>query len=185
MRSTVALVLLLLAIVGAIMLLSDRPMTFSRPTFQRAASQATKPGFEGPKRVVMLYFRVRGQKLLQEEMREIMGASSATEEAKRILEELIKGPESDLLPTVPRAARVRYLFIDSSGTAYADFDREFTEGQPADAQEGIYAAFSIVDTLASNFPQIKRVQILVEGAEISSLAGVVDTAAPLVPRYVF
>lgn len=185
MKAAVVLALFLLGIVGAITLWSDRPMTLSRPAFRRAASPSPVPRFEGPKKIVVLFFRARNQKVLQEETREILGATSTTEEAKRTLEELMKGPEGDLLPTVPQAARVRNLFIDSSGTAYADFDRELREGQPGGAQEELYAVFSIVDTLASNFPPIKRIQILVEGAEMPTIAGGVDTRAPLAPRYVF
>jgi hypothetical protein len=60
-----------------------------------------------------------------------------------------------------------------------------TEGHPGGVQEELYTVFSIVDTLAFNFPQIKRVQILIEGGEISTLRGGVNTSMPLAPRYAF
>ena len=178
-------VVLLSFIVAAIALWSDQPMTFTRPAFQRATSESARPRLEGLKKTVMLYFVDRHQKTLQEEAREIDGGTTTTEDAKRVLAELVKGPESDLLPAVPRAAQVRNLFIDSSGTAYADFDRELKEGHPGGVQDELYTVFSIVDTLAANFPQIKRVQILVEGDEIPTLMGHVDTRAPLAPRFAF
>ena len=178
-------VVFLSVIVVAIALWSDQPMTLKRPAFQRATVESARPRFEGPKRTVMLFFVDQHQKILQEEAREIEAGTTATEDAKRILEELVKGPESDLLPAVPRAAQVRNLFIDSSGGAYADFDRELKEGHPGGAQDELYTVFSIVDTLTVNFPQIKRVQILVEGVEIQTLTGHVDTRAPLAPRFAF
>lgn len=185
MKLAAVLISLLLVIIGAIALWGEKPLTPNRPAARRTASESTRPTLAGPKKIVVLFFLARDQKNLQEETREVIGAATTTEDAKRALAELVKGPESDLAPTIPPAARVRNLFIDSSGTAYADFDRELKEGRRGGAQEELYAVFSIVDTLASNFPQIKRVQILVEGLEIPTLAGNVDTGRPLSPQYVF
>ena len=172
-------------IVGAIALWSDQPIILKRAVFQRTASEPTRPKFDGPKKTVALFFLVRDQNVLQEEPREIEAGITTTEEAKRALEELAKGPESDLAPTLPRGVQVRNLFIDSSGTAYADFNRELNGGHPGGAQEELYTVFSIVDTLAINFPKIRRVQLLVEGVEIPTLTGNVDTRAPLTPRFAF
>lgn len=185
MKAAAILIVLLLVLVGAIALWGKTPMTLNRTPARRTASGSTRPIFEGPKKTVILYFLSQEQNGLQEETREIVGGATTTEDAKRILAELAKGPGSDLMPTVPRAAQVRNLFLDSSGTAYADFDRELKEGHRGGAQEELYTVFSVIDTLASNFPQIKRVQILVEGVEIPTLTGNVDTSRPLPPRYVF
>jgi spore germination protein GerM len=184
-KAAAALALVLLVIVGAIALWGERPTGISRPAAPRMASEPAKSPVRGPKKTVVLYFAGQGQKLLQEETREIIGGTTMTEDAKRTLEELVKGPEGDLTRTLPKAVRLRNLFIESSGTAYADFDRELMEARRGDAREELCAVFSIVDTLAANFPQIKRVQILVEGAEIPTLAGSIDTRMPLSPQYVF
>lgn len=184
--ANIVIVLLVVIIgIGAIAFWSERLMTFNRPAARRTTLESMRPAFEGPKKIVVLFFLARGQNILQEETREIVGAATTTEDAKRTLTELAKGPESDLVPTIPRAAQVRNFFIDSSGTAYADFDRELKEGHGGGAQEELYTVFSIVNTLASNFAQIKRVQILMEGVEIPTLAGNVDTRMPLSPQYLF
>ena len=185
MKPATVLIILLLIIIGAIALWGERPFIPSPPVARRTATESTRSTLGGPKKTVVLFFLAQDQKSLQEETREIIGATTTTEEAKLVLAELVKGPESDLGPTVAPAAQIRNLFIDSSGTAYADFDRELKEGHGGGAQKEFYAVFSIVDTLASNFPQIKRVQILVEGLEIPTLAGNVDTGRPLSPQYVF
>jgi hypothetical protein len=39
--------------------------------------------------------------------------------------------------------------------------------------------YSIVDTLCVNFPSIRRVQILIEGADPETLAGHIDITQPL------
>lgn len=177
------LIAFLLLIVGAIALWSDSPMTLSRPAVRRA-SEATRPRSEGSRKTVMLFFLAQDQNILQEEAREIEGGTTITEDAKRVLKELARGPESELKATIPLATQVQNFFVDSSGTAYVDFNRELKEG-PGGAREELYTVFSIVNTLTFNFPQIKRVQVLIEGGEISTLRGGVDTRTPLAPRYAF
>ena len=178
------LIAFLLLIVGAIAFWSDSPMTLSRPAVRRA-SEATRPRSEGSRKTVMLFFLAQGQNILQEEAREIEGGTTTTEDAKRIMQELVRGPESELKATIPLATQVQNFFVDSSGTAYVDFNRELKESHPGGAREELYTIFSIVDTLTFNFPQIKRVQVLIEGGEISTLRGGVDTRTPLAPRYGF
>lgn len=185
MKAATILIVLLLLIVGAIALLGERPMTMSRRDVRFSIPGLTKSMPRAAKKTVILYFFARDQKTLQEETREILGGTTTTEDAKRALAELVKGPESDLMPTVPSAAQVRNLFIDSSGIAYVDFDRELREGHRGGTQAELSTVFSIVNTVALNNPQIKRVQILVEGAGIPTLKGNVDTSIPLAPQQTF
>ncbi|MGH7369716.1 MAG: GerMN domain-containing protein [Candidatus Methylomirabilaceae bacterium] len=184
-KAGVALAVVLLAATGVIALWGDQPTTFKRPVFRRLTSESPAPKSRAPRRIVMLLFADKNQNDLLEEAREIEGGTTATEDAKRILEELVKGPEGDLKPVIPRAAQVRNLFIDASGTAYVDFDHELAEGHPGGAREELFTVYSIVGTLAVNISRIKRVQILVDGAGIPTLAGDVDTRAPLLPRFTF
>ena len=107
------------------------------------------------------------------------------EDARRLLEELIRGPGGALAPTIPEGARVRQLYIDGEGTAYVDFTRELQANHPGGTAGELLTIYSIVDTLASNLEQVKRVQLLVEGAEITTLAGHIDSRRPFVPRYTF
>jgi hypothetical protein len=180
-----AFVVVLLVVAGAIALWGDQPITFRRPAFRRVTSESTTPRIRAPRRMAMLFFADKDRRELLEEAREIEGGATVTEDAKRILEELVRGPEADLMPVIPRATRVRNLFVDASGTAYVDFDRELMEGHSGGAREELLAVYSIVNTLAANLSQIKRVQILVDGIGVPTLAGDVDTREPLAPRFSF
>jgi len=185
-RAGTALVVVLLVAAGAIALWGDQqPITFRRPAFRRASSESTARRIGAPRRMAMLFFADKDHRELLEEAREIEGGTTVTDEAKRILEELVNGPEADLMPVIPRAARVRSLFVDASGTAYVDFDQELTEGHSGGARAELLTVYSIVNTLAANLSQIKRVQILVDGAGVPTLAGDVDTREPLAPRFTF
>jgi spore germination protein GerM len=177
------LVAFLLLVAGAIALWSDNPMSLSRPAFRRA-SETLKPRSAALRQTVMLFFLAQDQKILQEEPREIEGGTT-TAMARRTLEELVRGPESELKATIPPSAHVYNVFVDSSGTAYVDFSRQLREGHPGGAEEEVYTVFSIVDSLAFNFPQIRQVQILIEGGEVYTLRGGVITRGPLTPRHAF
>ena len=177
---------LLVVIVGAIALWRNESITVNRPVVQHTASEPMKSAFESERKTVALFFVASDGNSFHEETREIGGGTTTTEDAKRTLTELVNGPKGDgLAPTVPRDAKLLNLFIDSSGTAYVDFNQGLRDRLSGGAQGELYTVFSIVNTLASNFVQITRVQILVEGAEISTLAGHVDTRMALLPQYVF
>jgi len=137
------------------------------------------------KRAVKLFFATVQADSLKEEVREIPKAASVVEEAREVIAELIKGPAQGLLPTIPVGAELKQLFIDPRGVAYVDFNRELQDSHPGGSAGELLTIYSIVDSLTTNFSEIKRVQILVEGAEIPTLAGHIDTRRPLSPRLSF
>jgi len=138
-----------------------------------------------PKRSVRLFFSSPDEDSLQEEIREIKVGRSMVDEAKTSLQELIKGPKSELVSTIPAGAQIRQLYIDRRGTAYVDFSPELRDDHPGGSRAELLAVYSIVDTLAYNFEQIKRVKIMIGGSETETLAGHVDLRTPLRPRLNF
>lgn len=186
LKTMAVLIALLVVIVGAVGLWSAGWVTVNSPAVRPTASETGKTTAEGGRKGVSLFFVARDDHSFREENREIESGATTTEDAKRTVAELVKGPQSgNVASTVPREAKLLNLFIDSSGTAYVDFNQGLRDGPPGGAQEELYTVFSIVNTLTSNFAQIKRVQILVEGVEIPTLAGHVDTRMALPPQYVF
>jgi germination protein M len=136
-------------------------------------------------RRIRLFFAVPDADRLQEEERTIPRAASVVEEAKRAVAELIKGPQTDLNPTIPPGVGLLQLYVDGRGTAYADFTRDLQTKHPGGTGGELLTIYSIVDTLTANFSEIERVKILVEGSEILTLAGHIDTRRPFRPRYSF
>jgi hypothetical protein len=153
------------------------------PPLAVPAPAPLSPGGTG--RTVRLYFADLETTTLREESRLLPQGVTAAEEAKRLLDELIRGPGEAFAPTIPEGTRVRQLYIDGEGTAYVDFTRELQANHGGGTAGEILTIYSIVDTLASNFEQIKRVQLLVEGAQITTLAGHIDARHPFTPRYTF
>ena len=174
--------LLVVAVVGALGFLLGRAIAPRAPVPEGAPPQDGS-AVDGTTRRVRLFFAVPSADKLQEEERMIPRATSLLEEAKRTVAELIKGPQTDLNPTIPPGVGLLQLYIDGRGTAYVDFTRDLQTKHPGGSGGEILTIYSIVDTLTANFDEIQRVKILVEGSEILTLAGHIDTRRPFRPRY--
>jgi len=136
-----------------------------------------------PTRTVTLFFLSDGDDLLHGEKREIPVGPSASEEAERALAELINGSARLLVSPLPPEAQVRQVFVTKDGIAHVDFGKEITEKASWGSSSELAAVYAVVDTLAFNFKEIKRVSILVEGVERETLGGHVDLARAFLPNY--
>jgi Sporulation and spore germination len=147
------------------------------PSPAATATPEETPSFtsEQNRREVTLFFQEVDSESLGPEKRKIFLTSSAADQAKQIVVELVNGPlEKGLLPTLPPQTRLRGLYLDRSGTAYVDFSSELVDFHPGGTDEEIATIFSIVDSLVYNLPQIKRVHILVNGEERDTLKSHLD-----------
>ncbi|HHV62173.1 MAG TPA: GerMN domain-containing protein [Firmicutes bacterium] len=99
--------------------------------------------------------------------------------ARRALEELVRGPSprSKLERLLPSETRVLGVSIKDH-TAYADFSREIQTRFPGGSRTEELMVYSIVNTL-TQFPEIKSVQILVEGKKIDTIGGHIGIMQPL------
>jgi spore germination protein GerM len=134
---------------------------------------------------VLLTFATSGATRTIDERREIVVPEDRASRARRILEELASGPETDGAdPTIPIGTRVNSVVFDDTGGAFADFSPELVENHPGGSTGELFTIRSIVRTLALNFPDVERVSILVDGDEIETLAGHIDASVPfLVENY--
>ena len=136
----------------------------------------------GESRVVTLYFTSEDDNLLHPEERTIPAGASPAEEAAEVVRELIKGSNGSLLAALPAGTRLRRLFITKEGIAYVDFSRDIA-GQPSGSSEELATVYSVVNTLAYNFKPIKKVFILIEGAERETLGGHVNLSEAFAPQF--
>jgi spore germination protein GerM len=155
-----------------------------KPLADLGAPKAQQPAVEPAERkAVTLFFLSDEDDMLHRESREIPAGTSAADEAERALAELIKGSSKDLVSPLPPETRVRQVFVTRDGIAYVDFGREITEKFSYGSSSELSAVFAVVNTLAFNFKSIKKVAILVEGAERETLGGHIDLTQPFSPDY--
>jgi spore germination protein GerM len=130
---------------------------------------------------VVLFLPSDGDSLLHPEKRRIPGGSSVAEEARQVVEELIKGSTEGYLSPLPPETRLRQLFITKDGIAYVDFSKEIVEKHPSGSSAELTTVYSVVNTLTHNFRAIRKVFILVEGGEKETLGGHINLSQAFVP----
>lgn len=128
---------------------------------------------------VKLYFASNNSTLLKAEDRFVPYHDNLHDQAFEVMKELVKGPSGDLIPTIPEGTEARDLFITKDGIAYADFSAALSANHNGGSLGEMNTVFSIVDTLTLNFPEIKRVQILIEDQAVDTLNGHLDLSRPL------
>ncbi len=103
---------------------------------------------------------------------------SLKEEMRELLEDLVKGPKGGVLPTIPEGTRLIGLDI-KDGIAYVDFSKELYTRHPGGSAAELQTVYSIVNSIVFNFPEIRGVQILIEGKRRPTLVGHIDISLPL------
>jgi len=134
------------------------------------------------KKSIVLYFSDEEGEYLLGEKREILKKGSMKEEAREIVEELTRGSKKKLIPTLPPQTKVLALDIDEGGVARVSFNGALTRYHPGGSSAEIMTVYSVVNSLALNFPEIKKVQILIEGREIDSITGHLSLSKPISPN---
>lgn len=134
------------------------------------------------KLTVRVYFPAVGGDGLVAETREIFDTAYPGDRAKQILSDLISGPVTPgALHAVPRGTRLRQVYVLANGEAWADFSEDLALGMTGGSAAEVLAVYAIVDSIALNVPEIRRVGILVGGRERETLDGHLDLRRPLPP----
>jgi spore germination protein GerM len=140
---------------------------------------ADRGGNAAPGEELSIWFASQQEDALVLEKRRVPPSLTALDRAKASLQELIAGPTSHALRTIPTEVKIRELFIDDQKTAYIDFSEALTQTHPGGPWAEMLTIRSIMQTLVANVPEIKRVQIIIEGREMETLAGHIDIRRPL------
>lgn len=146
---------------------------------KKTVPEVSKKTVPEMKRTVTLYFSDPEGEYLMGEKREIPRRGSVQEEAKELVIELTHGPKEKLIPTLPAQTKVLALQIEEPGVAKVSFNRALIKGHPGGSSAELMTVYSVVNSLTFNFPEIKRVQILVEGKEIETITGHLSLNKPL------
>jgi spore germination protein GerM len=115
------------------------------------------------------------------EERPVAFSSDLPRQLHSVVEELVKGSRGGLGATLAPETRVLHVFVSARGVAYVDLSKEATAGLPGGSEAEIMTVYSVVNSLAANFPAITRVQILIEDRPVATLGGHVDLTRPLRP----
>ncbi|MHB1400741.1 MAG: GerMN domain-containing protein [Trichloromonadaceae bacterium] len=145
----------------------------SAPTVTAVASPPLQPA------TVTLYFASSTGDSLLAESRELEHCPTEAPCLTELLQALIQGSSSDLVPVLPPQARL--LSVDAAGeTVTVDFSRELIDYHPGGSLSELLTVAALANTIEKNFPRLRQVRILVEGATLETLKGHVSLREPMV-----
>lgn len=130
-------------------------------------------------REIKLFFADADAASLLPEKRLIPLGSGVEADAIAIVNELIKGPQADgLFATIPPDTKVTNAF-GVGDMLVLDFSRELQANHSGGSAGELTTVYSIVNTIIENLHGVRKVQILIDGAEVETLAGHMDLTKPL------
>ncbi len=130
---------------------------------------------------VKLFFEAADRGGLVLEARTVPLSPDLGQQLRVVVEELVRGSSEGLLPPLSPETRVRDVFLSAEGVAYVDLSADVAKDTIGGTRAELLSVYAIVDSLAENFPAVKRVQILIDDHPVETLAGHVDLSRPLAP----
>lgn len=105
-------------------------------------------------------------------------AQDAPDKYAAAIQTLLAGSkESGVVTVIPVKTKLRSVNVEN-GVAYVDFSGELVKNFNGGSTGEIMLVGSIVNTL-TEFPEVKAVQILINGAKVETIAGHMDLSEPL------
>lgn len=153
---------------------------FTAPAPMPAAEQAQPRQL----RDVVLYFGSTDGSFLVAEGRQVEDCLSEEDCLRGTVQALVDGPVTDLVPIFPSPTPIRAVTV-SADTVTVDFGRDLVSGHPGGSVSELLTIYGLANTLAENFPHLRRVRILVEGAPLETLKGHVDLREPVKADFSF
>jgi spore germination protein GerM len=111
--------------------------------------------------------------------REVPLGEGRIEQGRQILMHALTPPPSGYISTIPRGTTLRAFYVTEKGDAFVDLSRQVSSAHPGGTLAELLTVSAIVNDVTANLPAVQRVQILIEGQQVDTLAGHVDLRRPL------
>jgi germination protein M len=127
---------------------------------------------EETRSVTLYYASTTADKLVTEE-REIAVGEDMESQVRAVIKELVKGPEGGgrVSSIPPDTELLQAFWVEESQTLFLDFNRAFVSKHPGGSAGEYYTISMVVKTVGANFPAVRRVQFLVDGYQVETIAG--------------
>ncbi len=146
-----------------------------------AGAAATGPaGPEGVARITatLFYASEDGQALVPVR-REVALAEGLVPQGREIVAAQLQPAPDPLLSVIPEGTVLRAFYVTDRGDAFVDLSVDVSSRHPGGSASEMLTVYAIVNAVTANLPTIRRVQILIDGREVDTLAGHVDLRRPL------
>jgi hypothetical protein len=110
--------------------------------------------------------------------REVPLANGIVAQGRQILITQLEPPPSPYISAIPAGTMLRAFYVSDKGDAFVDLSGIST-GHPGGSLTELLTVYAIVNAVTANLPAVQRVQILIDGKEVDTIAGHVDIRRPM------
>ena len=158
----------------------ELPLHSDESAKARLSEAVLQPG-AGPNEIAVLFFPSLSTRRLVAESRPVKWAPAAADRVRQVLLALSEGPRQPLGHPLAASTNVRAVFLTPDGTAYVDLSNDLLRSISPGIETEVLSVYSIVNSITTNIPSVKRVKILIEGQEVDTLEGHADLTDAIVP----
>ena len=136
------------------------------------------PPGETPHIAATLFYAAAEGDALSPVQREVPLAEGLVAQGRQILTAQFAPPPAPYVSAIPAGTTLRAFFVTEKGDAFVDVSGIST-AHPGGSLTELLTVQAIVNAVTANLPAVQRVQILVDGKEVDTIAGHVDIRQPL------
>lgn len=133
---------------------------------------------ETPHIAATLFYATPAGDALMPVRREIALAEGIVAQGRQILITQLAAPPSPYISAIPPGTTLRAFYVTDKGDAFVDLSG-ISAGHPGGSLSELLTVYAIVNAVTANLTAVQRVQILVDGKEVDTIAGHVDIRRPL------
>jgi hypothetical protein len=111
--------------------------------------------------------------------REVPLAEGVIAQGAHILRAQLGPAPAPLVSVIPKGAALRAFYVTTRGEAVVDLSREVAVNHPGGSLMESLTIYAIVNAVTANLPGVQRVQLLVDGRTVETIAGHIDVRHPL------
>jgi spore germination protein GerM len=111
--------------------------------------------------------------------REVELADDILAQGREILRHQLQPAPAPYVSVIPEGTVLRAFYVTDRGEAFVDLSSEITTAHPGGSMTELLTVYALVNAVTANLPALERVQLLVEGREVETIAGHVDVRRPL------
>ena len=127
------------------------------------------------KQIAKIYFSDPQERFLMPEKRYVIKENDAAAQAKEIVKALLEGSKAGLVNTFPAGVVLIDVKVGDAGIASVNFSKNLIKKYQGGSTAEMATIYSLTNSITQNVPSIKKVKILVEGKELSSIKGHIST----------
>ena len=151
----------------------------TRPAARPADAAAAAGAAETPHIAATVFYASAEGDSLVAVRREVPLAEGIDAQGRQIVMAQLQTAPAPYVSVIPKGTTLRAFFVTERGDAFVDLSREVSTAHPGGSLTELLTVHALVNAVTANLPAVQRVQIMVDGKEVDTLAGHVDVRRPL------